>query len=218
MLTFTEENYIKELYHITDRGHDQVTTNGIASALSTSPAAASAMLKRLTGKGLVNHLKYKGAVLSEEGKEVALEIIRKHRLWETFLVNKLNFCWDEVHEVAEQLEHIHSPLLIERLDAFLEYPKFDPHGDPIPDKNGKFDTVKLQPLSETALNLEQKLVTVKTDNNDVLRFLDKIALYPGATIKVVDKNDFDKSIEVYINNSTMVFISDQIAQNLLVGD
>ena len=132
-LTTAEENYLKAIYHLSDGGKKSVSTNDVAGEMNTKPASVSDMLRKLGEKEVIEYRKYYGVNITDEGKKRALQTIRKHRLWEVFLVEKLNFAWDEVHEVAEELEHIQSPLLIQRLDAFLNYPKFDPHGDPIPD-------------------------------------------------------------------------------------
>jgi len=140
MLSLVEENYLKAIYHLSDGGHAQVPTNAIAEAIHTKPASVSDMIQKLDRKGVIQYTKYQGVKVTDAGREAALKVIRKHRLWEVFLVKNLNFNWDEVHEVAEQLEHIRSPLLIKRLDAFLGHPNVDPHGDPIPDAKGAINT------------------------------------------------------------------------------
>jgi DtxR family Mn-dependent transcriptional regulator len=142
MLSFTEENYLKAIYHLSESGSKAVLTNEIAELINTKAASVTDMIKKLSVKTLITYEKYYGVKLTPHGKTEALLIIRKHRLWETFLVQKLSFTWDEVHEIAEQLEHIQSPLLIEKLDAFLGFPKMDPHGEPIPDNKGR---IKIQP-------------------------------------------------------------------------
>ena len=144
MLSLVEENYLKAIYHLSEEGREQVSTNAIADAIQTKPASVSDMIQKLDRKGVIEYTKYQGVKVTDNGREAALKVIRKHRLWEVFLVEQLNFHWDEVHEVAEQLEHIKSPLLIERLDAFLGYPKVDPHGDPIPDAQG---VIRSKPLA-----------------------------------------------------------------------
>lgn len=142
MFSYVEENYLKAIYHLSDHGQKSVNTNAIAEEMSTTAASVSDMIKKLSQKKAVMYQKYRGVNVSAKGKDVALQVIRKHRLWEVFLVEKLKFKWDEVHEIAEQLEHIKSPLLITRLDDFLGYPKHDPHGDPIPNEHGEFSTLK----------------------------------------------------------------------------
>src|SRR5687767_1418769 len=152
MLSFTEENYLKTIYRLSEGGAKAVLTNEIAELMSTKPASVTDMVKKLSLKNLIGYEKYYGVKITKHGKSEALMVIRKHRLWETFLVEKLNFSWDEVHDVAEQLEHIQSNLLIEKLDEFLGFPTSDPHGHPIPDKNGKIQQVRQVPLAESALS------------------------------------------------------------------
>src|SRR5688500_18567354 len=152
MNSFTEENYLKAIFKLLEGDDEAVTTNAIAEKMNTRAASVTDMLKKLSEKKLINYKKYQGVTLTSSGKKIALNIIRKHRLWEVFLVEKLNFKWDEVHDIAEQLEHINSDTLIERIDKFLNYPKFDPHGDPIPDINGKFQSNKSVLVSELKLN------------------------------------------------------------------
>jgi DtxR family transcriptional regulator, Mn-dependent transcriptional regulator len=146
MLSYTEENYLKAIYHLAAGGAKAVLTNEIADSMNTKAASVTDMIKKLSTKNFISYEKYYGVKITRQGKTEALTIIRKHRLWETFLVQKLHFSWDEVHEIAEQLEHIQSPLLIEKLDEFLNYPKADPHGEPIPDRNGKVKGFRLQPV------------------------------------------------------------------------
>src|SRR5688572_9062702 len=150
MLSFTEENYLKTIYRLSEDGSKAVLTNEIAESMSTKAASVTDMVKKLSVKNMIGYEKYYGVTITKQGKSEALLVIRKHRLWETFLVEKLNFSWDEVHDVAEQLEHIQSPLLIEKLDEFLGFPTADPHGHPIPDKNGKVQSVRQIPLSEAS--------------------------------------------------------------------
>src|SRR5580693_6558937 len=151
MNTFTEENYLKAIYHLSLQS-ESVSTNQIAASLNTKAASVTDMLKKLADKELINYTKYQGVTLTPQGEKIAVSIIRKHRLWEYFLVEKLNFKWDEVHDVAEELEHISSKELADRLDQFMGYPKYDPHGDPIPDSNGKLKTHELKPVSSLSIN------------------------------------------------------------------
>ena len=136
-MTFSEENYLKTIYHLTIISDSEISTNAIAEKMETKASSVTDMLKKLAEKDLVDYKKYQGVSLTEKGKLSAKMIVRKHRLWEVFLVEKLDFSWDEVHDIAEQLEHIKSEKLINKLDDFLGNPTEDPHGDPIPDKNGK---------------------------------------------------------------------------------
>lgn len=217
MLSLTEENYLKAIYHLSDGGARSVTTNELAEAMSTKPASVTDMAKKLSVKKLITYEKYYGVTITKQGKTDALSIIRKHRLWETFLVQKLNFHWDQVHEVAEQLEHIQSSLLIEKLDEFLEFPIADPHGHPIPDKHGKVHTGQQVPLCEV---LNKKIVVVQAVNvkesSSFLQYLSKIGVYIGARLSILDKAEFDGSIEVMIDGKKKVFISKEASQNILV--
>lgn len=214
MLSFAEENYLKAIYHLAEQSGHSVSTNAIAEELNTKAASVTDMIKRLSSKGILSYRKYKGVHVSEEGKTAALQVIRKHRLWETFLVAKLKFNWDEVHEVAEQLEHIKSPLLIKRLDELLGHPKFDPHGDPIPDENGEFKEKQKSPVSEFEIDQAGIVVSVQDDSPAFLQYLDKIGIYIGAKIKVIEKVEFDGSMEIQIDNRKTVFISKQVSENI----
>ncbi|MBL7840109.1 MAG: metal-dependent transcriptional regulator [Cyclobacteriaceae bacterium] len=217
MLSLTEENYLKAIYHLSDGGSKSVLTNEVADAMSTKPASVTDMVKKLSAKKLITYEKYYGVTITKQGKTDALNIIRKHRLWETFLVQKLNFHWDQVHEVAEQLEHIQSPLLIEKLDEFLNFPVADPHGHPIPDKNGKIHTGQQIPLCEVP---GKKTVTVLAVNvkesSSFLQYLSKIGVYIGAKLAILDKAEFDGSIEIMIDGKKKVFVSKEASQNILV--
>jgi DtxR family transcriptional regulator, Mn-dependent transcriptional regulator len=218
MLSYTEENYLKAIYRLSEGGLKAVLTNEIADSLKTKAASVTDMIKKLSNKNLISYEKYYGAKITRQGKSQALSIIRKHRLWETFLVEKLHFTWDEVHDVAEQLEHIQSSLLIEKLDEFLGYPTADPHGHPIPDKDGKVQSLKLISLSESPVNKKAVVRSVKDGSPSFLQYLSKIGIYIGAKIVIMDKIEFDSSLEVQIDNKTRVFISRDAAQNLLVTE
>jgi len=217
-LSYTEENYLKSIYHLSKGGKLEVTTNAIADNLKTKAASVTDMMKKLASKNVVNYQKYKGVNVSEEGKKVALLVIRKHRLWEVFLVEKMKFNWDQVHEVAEQLEHIKSSLLIKRLDEFLGYPKYDPHGDPIPDENGEYKATPQIPINEINIGHEGIIVSVKDSSSPFLQYLDKIGAYIGAKIKVLDKVDFDGSNEIIIDNKRTISISKQVSENILISE
>ena len=217
MLSFAEENYLKAIYHLSQHGKEAVSTNAIAESLKTTPASVSDMIRKLAKKEVILYQKYQGANISEEGKKIALRVIRKHRLWEVFLVNKLRFNWDEVHEVAEQLEHIKSPLLIQRLDEFLDYPKFDPHGDPIPDENGEFTEKKRMPIMDFDLGEKGMVVAVDDSSAAFLRYLDKVGISIGVQLKVEDKIEFDGSMEINIDGKKTINISKTVAQNILVA-
>ncbi len=212
-MTRSEENYIKSIYHLDKVESAMVSTNAIAEEMQTKPSSVTDMVKKLSEKGMVNHKRYKGVSLTEIGRKAALSIIRKHRLWEVFLVEKLDFAWDEVHEVAEQLEHIKSDALIEKLDAHLGFPRVDPHGDPIPSKDGEFKKVIKKLLSEVEIGAEGVCVGVKDSSTPFLKFLDKNKIAINDYIKTIEKEEFDGSLYIEVNGRK-VHISNQIASNL----
>ncbi|MFN6947171.1 MAG: metal-dependent transcriptional regulator [Cytophagaceae bacterium] len=215
-LSHTEENYLKAIYHLSDHGSKEVNTNAISEALHTKPASVSDMLKKLAAKKVINYIKYQGVTITQNGKKEALQIIRKHRLWEVFLVEKLNFNWDEVHEIAEQLEHIQSKLLIKRLDEFLGYPVYDPHGDPIPNEEGEFNPKAKISLNEADINSVNVVVGLKETSALFLQYLDKTGIYIGAKIKVIDRVEFDLSMEIQIDNKKTVLVSNEVVKNIYV--
>jgi DtxR family Mn-dependent transcriptional regulator len=215
-LTYAEENYLKAIYHLSEGGKKGVSTNDISGQMKTKPASVSDMLRKLGDKEVIEYRKYYGVHITEEGKKIALQTIRKHRLWEVFLVEKLKFSWDEVHEVADELEHIKSRILIQRLDEYLGFPKFDPHGDPIPDEYGDVRSRPRIPLNELELHATGQIVAVKDSSAAFLRYLDKVGAYIGARIKVTDKVEFDGSIEILVDNKKSIFMSKDVAGNILV--
>ena len=215
MRTSSEEDYLKAIYalSINDKG---ASTNALANHLNMKASSITDMLKKLSDKGWVNYEKYKGASLNVDGKIIALSIVRTHRLWETFLVNKLNFKWDEVHEIAEQLEHIKSNELVDRLDDFLGNPKFDPHGDPIPNKDNQItDSRKRSYLSEVEINKDVIIIGVKDSSAQLLQYLERENMILGKNITVLEIHDFDKSLRISINGKELN-ISERVAQNVLV--
>ncbi|UZD23528.1 metal-dependent transcriptional regulator [Algoriphagus halophytocola] len=214
-LTTAEENYLKAIYHLSEGGTKSVSTNDVAAEMKTKPASVSDMLRKLGDKAVIEYRKYYGVNITEEGKKRALQTIRKHRLWEVFLVDKLQFAWDEVHEVAEELEHIQSPLLIQRLDAFLNYPKFDPHGDPIPDEYGDVRARPRLALIEMDIDQSGQIVAVKDSSAAFLKYLDKVGAYIGARIKILDKVEFDGSMEILVDQKKTLFMSKDVAANIL---
>lgn len=216
MLSFAEENYLKAIYHLSGGGKQSVSTNSISEALKTRPASVSDMMRKLAGKGVIDYEKYRGVRISGAGKKEALAIIRKHRLWEVFLVEKLKFNWDEVHEIAEQLEHIRSSLLISRLDEFLGYPQNDPHGDPIPDKDGIIQNKPRLPLSRLKAGSEGKLTSVNDSSDLFLKYLDKLKISIGCQISVLDRHEFDGSLEILVDGRNRTFVSAAVADNLLL--
>jgi DtxR family Mn-dependent transcriptional regulator len=215
MNSFTEENYLKSIYHLSVTSDESVSTNSIAAALNTKAASVTDMLKKLADKQLINYTKYQGVSLTEAGKSVAINIVRKHRLWEYFLVEKLNFKWDEVHELAEELEHIASVELIDRLDKFLGHPKYDPHGDPIPDQAGRIKKDELVPISTLKTNESGIIMGVREHTAVFLQHLEKMNLTIGKQIKLIEVVAFDHSVLLNVDNST-ISISRDVAKNILV--
>ena len=216
MFSYVEENYLKAIYHLSDHGQKSVNTNAIAEEMSTTAASVSDMIKKLSQKKAVMYQKYRGVNVSSKGKDVALQVIRKHRLWEVFLVEKLKFKWDEVHEIAEQLEHIKSPLLITRLDEFLGHPKHDPHGDPIPNEDGEFSTLKKQGLDETDIGLDTRVIGVNDSSASFLKYLDKVGISIGTDLKIIDKNEFDGSLDILVDSAKNLTISSIAATNISI--
>lgn len=215
MITLTEENYIKAIYHLGKYGVNNVSTNAIAKEMETKASSVTDMVKKLSEKGYVDYKKYQGVSLTAKGIDIAINVVRKHRLWEVFLVEKLNFSWDEIHDVAEQLEHIKSEKLISQLDAFLEYPTHDPHGDPIPDKSGKIKKIDKILLSEAQIGDHCICVGVQDSSSEFLKYLDKNSIALGTELKVIHKEPFDNSIAIQILNKEFT-ISNMIANNLFI--
>lgn len=215
MLTYSEENYLKTIFHLSLNQKKGVTTNAIAAKIETKASSVTDMIKKLDDKKLVEYQKYQGVKLTEEGLLAAKMIVRKHRLWEVFLVEKLGFSWDEVHDVAEELEHIKSEKLINKLDAYLEYPTEDPHGDPIPNAKGEIKNVEKQLLSDLKPNKSSICVGVKDSSTDFLQYLDKQKIALGSKIEIKDIETFDQSYTIVVDGHEMT-ISKKIASNLFV--
>lgn len=214
-MTLAEENYLKAIYHLDAKSTKGISTNAIADAMETKPSSVTDMVQKLAEKKLVSYQKYKGMQLTEVGRRAAANVIRKHRLWEVFLVEKLNFHWDEVHEIAEQLEHVHSTELIKRLDAFLDHPDFDPHGDPIPDSKGNIKKTEKKLLSALEKGQRGVCVGVKESSTEFLQFLDKKQISIGTKIHVLSKEYFDSSMVILIGNDQL-FVSKRISENIYV--
>ena len=213
-LSQTEENYLKAMFHLTFE-KSEAGTNELASHLNVKPATANDMLKKLKEKKLIAYEKYGKITLITFGKKQAVQIIRKHRLWETFLYEKLNFTWDEVHDVAEQLEHINSPKLIEQLEMFLGYPEFDPHGDAIPNAKGELKSQPRKTLSQVPVGKTCKLVAVKDNSASFLQYVVKVGLGLSSKIKVVSRQNFDGTMEIEVNGLKSV-VSQKFAENIYV--
>jgi DtxR family Mn-dependent transcriptional regulator len=217
MASFTEENYLKAIYHLSEQKTDEsVSTNELAEVTQTRAASVTDMLKKLADKNYINYKKYQGVKLTEKGNVLALKIIRKHRLWEVFLVEKLGFKWDEIHDLAEELEHIKSTELTSKLDKFLGYPKFDPHGDPIPDEAGNLPENKTFKLSETEKNKPLLILGVSEDSSQFLRHLDKLGLKLGLKIMVNEISEFDQSVEIVIEGERKIRLSAEVSKNIHV--
>ena len=215
MKKITEENYLKAIYWIMDRqGH--AGTNDIAKRLQTKASSVTDMVKKLSGKKLLTYTPYQGVVLTKKGTSEALKVIRKHRLWEVFLVEKLHFKWDEVHAIAEQMEHIDSRELVSRLDKFLGSPSFDPHGDPIPDENGKFKSIKTYLLSDLEEGDSGIMAGVQDSSASLLRHLENLKIGIGTTLLVELKIPYDQSMEVRIDGKRKVTLSEMICRNLIL--
>jgi len=215
MATFSEENYLKAIFHLASNDDVTVSTNAIAQKMETKASSATDMIQKLFEKGLIDYQKYKGVKLTDKGRLAAASVIRKHRLWEVFLVDKLRFSWDEVHEVAEQLEHIKSRKLTLELDAFLGFPTEDPHGDPIPDTNGNMPASLKLLLAKVKKAQRCICVGVKDSTPEFLQYLDKYKIALGTEITVLSKESYDESMAVNINNIQRT-ISKEVAHNLYV--
>ena len=211
-----EENYIKSIYHL-QQINESVSTNALADHLKAKPASITDMLKKLQAKSLLNYNPYKGFRLSREGNKAALIIIRRHRLWEFFLVDQLHFSWEEVHEVAEELEHVRSKKLVDKLDAFLNFPKFDPHGDPIPDATGKISLQQQLPLSDLPLNKQAVITSVQNQASELLSFLSSRNIIIGTKLEVKRRLPFDNSVEIKFKSRQSLILSEQVANAIRVN-
>ncbi|TAL60243.1 MAG: metal-dependent transcriptional regulator [Bacteroidetes bacterium] len=220
MNSFTEENYLKAIYKIAEMGDGAITTNDIARKLSTTAASVTDMLKKLSKKKFIKYKRYNGLSMTESGKRIALAVIRKHRLWEMFLVKALKFKWDEVHDIAEQMEHVQSEKLVQHIDKALNYPKFDPHGDPIPDTNGKMVLSKERSvlLADVKEGRQYMVTGVVDHSRSFLQLLDKSGIILGSKVRVKAVQPYDRSLSLLLNGKKNLFISNQIAKNILVSN
>ncbi len=218
MLSFTEENYLKCIFKLTEKTNHRVSTNAIAKVTGSSAASVTDMLKKLAEKELVDYARYKGVHLSPTGRHIATQLVRKHRLWEVFLVDKLGFSWDEVHDIAEELEHIKSDLLIERMDQFLGLPKFDPHGDPIPTASGKFTIRQQVPMNKASQGQRLVVLGVQEHSKAFLRYLDNLSIHIGTQLVIQEKNSFDQSMKVLIDDKHSQLLGEHICKKLLVNE
>lgn len=214
--SFTEENYLKHIYKLSKKSDKGVSTNALAERLDTKASSVTDMLQKLAAKKLVNYQKYQGVTLTKKGQKIAVNIIRKHRLWEVFLVDHLGFGWDEVHLVAEELEHINSDILIERLDRFLGYPKYDPHGGPIPDSEGNFPVPARVKLDELEVGKQSKVMGITEHSESFITYMKKIGLDLGVEFKLTERHDFDRSVEIELDGKP-VQLSHEVAKNIFVS-
>jgi Mn-dependent transcriptional regulator len=212
----SEENYLKTLYKLEDKQKTKVNNIALSKALDLNPATVLEMVRKLNTKRMVEILPDKTIRLTDKGKKKALIVIRKHRIWEVFLVDKLNYKWNEVHNLAEQLEHIESDDLEKRLEAFLGFPSVDPHGDLIPDKDGRIKKIKTQPLTEAPLKKKLTIMALGDSSDEFLKYLNKVGLTIGDTIEISDIEDFDKSVTLIYKKKSIV-LSNAAASNLLVN-
>ena len=211
----SEENYLKAIFHL-QQDEGTVTTNELAQELNTRPASVTDMMKKLKTKKLLHYQPYQGFRLSTDGNKVALGIIRRHRLWEYFLAEKLKFTWDEVHEVAEDLEHVRNKKLIDKLDEFLGFPRTDPHGDPIPDANGKLELTKKICLTDLSLNTPSLVSSVSDHSSEILELLEHKKITIGARLEVKKRFEFDHSMEIRTGKLPVMTITEQLAENIFV--
>lgn len=216
MYSFAEENYLKAIYKLQEHSDIAVNTNSIATSIKTKAASVTDMVKKLSDKKLLKYEKYKGVELTSLGKRIAIETVRKHRLWETFLHDKLNFSWDEVHDVAEQLEHIKSTELIDKLDEFLGFPTHDPHGDPIPGKNGVIAKSNFELLSDLKVGEQGVISGVLNHSSVFLKHLEKNGLTLGKLIKVIEIGEYDQLVNLKIENKQTVLVSNEVVKNILI--
>ena len=216
MQTLSEENYLKIIYNLDKQGVKKVTPTAIAKALLNNPASVIDMLKKLVDKKLITYDKTIGVKLTSAGKIIAISVIRRHRLWEVFLLEKLAYEWDQVHDLAEQLEHIRSPDLADRLDKFLGFPQYDPHGDPIPSASGEMVLISRLMLEEATVGRTYKVIGVKDSSPEFLQYLKMLDVGIGTSITVKEKINFDNSMMIQIGENRQTTVSRVFSQNLLI--
>lgn len=210
-----EENYLKELYKLSQKEIKKLNNIALAKSMGLNPATVLEMVRKLSEKKLVEILADKSIQLTENGRKKALLIVRKHRLWEVFLVNKLNYKWSEVHQLAEQLEHIDSDDLVNRLEEFLDFPAFDPHGDPIPDRHGKIKKNTSIALTAAIKNKVYQVISFADTADSFLDYLAALNIAPGVNVKVTDQLEYDNSYTISVNKKTMQ-ITEKVARNILI--
>lgn len=218
MQTLSEENYLKAIYHLDKQGLKKITLTAISDALNNNPASAVDMIKKLADKKLLLYEKSKGVKLTETGRDIAVQIVRKHRLWEVLLAEKLGYGWDEVHEIAEQLEHVQNADLADRLDKFLGFPQYDPHGDPIPKSNGETASSFRTILADIAEGKSCQVVAVKDTSSSFLQYLKRLDIGIGSRVALIEKIPYDNSIVIRIGKDKTATVSRIFAENLLVQE
>ncbi len=217
MRTLTEENYLKAIYHLSQKGVDKISPTALAEEMSINAASVVDMIKKLSDKKLISYDKRNGAKLLAQGSKIALDIVRKHRLWEVFLLEKLGYSWDVVHEIAEQLEHIKHEELADRLDNYLGFPEYDPHGDPIPNSKGEVPTTANTLLSEIEEGKTCQVTAVKDTSVVFLRYLEQLSVSIGTRVKVLEKISFDGSMVVQIDKEVKTTVSKKFTDSLFVS-
>ncbi len=215
-ISVTEENYLKAIYKICEKEEKGASNKAISTRMDTSAASVTDMLKRLAKKELIHYEKHSGVTLTREGRAIATHLVRKHRLWEVFLADKLNFSWDEIHPMAEELEHINSEELINRLEKFLGYPKFDPHGDPIPDEEGRITTRQQMLLSKLEMGEKGTIVGVQEHSATFLQYLDRLGLTLDSQVTLVEKFEYDQSVKIKLNGMLDLLLSDKVSNNIFI--
>ncbi|RYE19904.1 MAG: metal-dependent transcriptional regulator [Sphingobacteriaceae bacterium] len=216
MHTLSEENYLKAIYRLYQQPENKITPTAIADALGNNPASVIDMIKKLTDKQLIEYDKRKGVKLTVKGQEAAVLIVRKHRLWEVFLLDKLGYGWDQIHDIAEQLEHVSDDTLANRLEKFLGFPEYDPHGDPIPKSNGKLPKNYAVKLAEAGIGTTCRVAAVRDTSADFLRYLEKLNINIGTELQLIEKISFDGSLIIRIGDQTETAVSAKFSENILI--
>ncbi|NNU33893.1 metal-dependent transcriptional regulator [Mucilaginibacter sp. S1162] len=218
MHTLTEENYLKAIFSISQNADVKITPTAIAEMLKNNPASVIDMIKKLSDKKLIDYDKREGVKLTESGLNDAIQIVRKHRLWEVFLLEKLNYKWDEIHDIAEELEHIQDNTLADRLDKFPGFPEYDPHGDPIPKANGKVPKSFSVTLANVKEGVTCRVAAVKDTSSTFLQYLLKLNIGIGTSIRLIEKIPFDNSLVISINGKENTTVSQKFGENILVDE
>jgi len=218
MNTFSEENYLKSIFRLSQMPDGKkISTSAIAESLGNNPASVVDMIRKLSDKQLIEYDKKKGVKLTPQGQKDAIQIVRKHRLWEVFLLQKLGYRWDEIHDIAEELEHIKHHDLADRLESFLEYPEYDPHGDPIPKANGKMAKSFSASLADGKMGNTYRVAAVRDTSSSFLQYLHKLEISIGTQIRLIEQITFDQSLVISINNAEPTTVSSKFGENILIS-